>query len=136
MRAWCSNNAKVKESFAKEDKTSLAEFKVLGYLFVPSLDCFILGQQAADPNACTKGQILSCAANTLGFVTSYLVRSKLILRQVTVAKLACNKQVSSEIPNQRIAFSNNFHKLQSIKIPRKTKTLMYSRPACKVSGVL
>ena len=61
LREWCSNNARVQESFAEEDKT-FAEIKLLGYLCVPSLDCFIVGRQAPDPNACSKRQILSCIA--------------------------------------------------------------------------
>ena len=46
---------------------------------------------------------------------------------MTVAKLAWDEQVPREILNQWIAFCNDFPKLESIKIPRKT--LMDDRPA-------
>lgn len=142
LRKWSSNEPTLLTAIPLEHRSSNAclkldntdTIKTLGMHWLPNQDCFTYKMQADIPIGLTKREILSGIArlfDPLGLITPVIISAKIIMKEVTMAKLNLENgstgsldwddPVPSSIAARWQEFRTNLETIDQIRIPRSLK---------------
>ncbi|KAG1713941.1 hypothetical protein GQR58_002015 [Nymphon striatum] len=123
LREWNSNDQNVLIHIPKTEKSKDLVCKVLGYLYNTDDDTLGIKNKTLNIEAKTKRNILSSIASIfdpLGFLNPFIIKGKLLMRQMHQAKLDWDDKVDQIIKTEWLSFCSDFDKIKNFIIPRKT----------------
>jgi len=128
LQKWNSNNRDLltQLSLTGDSKASTVELnssrvRVLGLSWQPDRDVFTFTSLPSQKHTVTKRTVLSEVAqiyDPLGFISPVIIRAKILIQELWLAKIDWDKPLPTELQNRWINFRRELPALDELSIPR------------------
>lgn len=128
LQKWRNNCPDVlpQDQLVKDAHVSAVEIeptlnKILGLVWLPSLDTFHFAAQPSSTSTISKRSISSEIAklfDPLGLISPVLIRAKIILQELWLLKIDWDDPLSPDMQQRWATFRNQLHELNQLSIPR------------------